>query len=148
MMDLLVFAALVMLAGFYVLAPLFRDPEKATSAEFLPETELDRLLERKSVIYRNIKDLQFEHSMGRLSDTDFHRLDADYKNDAALLLQRLDQLGASSGLDEAMEKEIAARKSKLYGSDAALSGENPRCPSCGAEIAPGKKFCADCGKRL
>ena len=78
------------------------------------ETELDRLLDRKAVIYRNLKDLNFEHAMGRLSDADFHRLEADYKNDAALLLQKLDQLGDSKDLDNAIEKNIAARKATLF----------------------------------
>ena len=115
-------AALVLLAGGYVLLPLFREPKAALDIDLLAETELDRLLDRKTVIYRNLKDLEFEYAMGRLSDADFHRLEADYKNDAAIILAKLDQLGASEGLDEAMEKDIAARKAKLF---AASSGRAP-----------------------
>jgi hypothetical protein len=84
--------------------------------------------------------------MGRLTDADYHRLEADYKNDAALILQKLDQLGASADLDNAIEKDIAARKDAL--SVPQPDRKTPRCPACGAEIVPGKKYCADCGKRL
>jgi hypothetical protein len=141
-------AALVAIAGFYVLMPLFAESKTAIDIELLAETELDRLLDRKAVIYRNLKDLDFEHAMGRLSDADHGSLEADYKNDAAILLQKLDQLGASEGLDETIEKDIAARKAKLFASSSAQPKEAARCPSCGAEIIPGKKFCADCGKRI
>ena len=141
-------AALVAIAGFYVLMPLFAESKAAIDIELLAETELDRLLDRKAVIYRNLKDLDFEHEMGRLSDADFNRLDADYKNDAAILIQKLDQLGASEDLDEEIEKEIAARKAKLFASASAPSKEAPHCPSCGAALIPGKKFCADCGTQI
>jgi len=141
-------AAVAVIAAFFVLVPLLSEPKASVDIELLAETELDRLLARKAVIYHNLKDLDFEHSMGRLSEEDYYRLEADYKNDAALLLQKLDQLGASEGLDEAIEKEIAARKAKLYAPASVQTKETLRCPSCGAELVRGKKFCADCGKKL
>jgi hypothetical protein len=141
-------AMVTVLAGAYVVLPLFRDSKTATDVDLLPETELDRLMDRKSVIYRNIKDLEFEHAMGRLSDADFRRLEADYKNEAAALLAKLDQLGASENLDETIERDIASRKAKLFPAGSARGKELPRCPACGAEVVAGKKFCADCGQRL
>jgi hypothetical protein len=142
----LVCAALVMLAGCYVLSPLFRETKEAKGLDLPDETELDRLLDRKAVIYRSLKDLNFEHAMGRLTDADYHRLEADYKNDAALLLQKMDQLGDSKDLDDAIEKNIAARKAALFAPEPDRKARS--CPSCGMEIVPGKKYCADCGKRL
>ena len=141
-------AALVLLAGAYVLMPLFSEPKTASDIDLLAETELDRLLHRKAVIYRNLKDLEFEYAMGRLTEADFHRLEADYKNDAAGILAKLDQLGASEGLDEAIEKEIASRKAKLFGPASTQAQKALRCPSCGSEVVAGKKFCADCGQRI
>jgi rRNA maturation endonuclease Nob1 len=140
--------ALVALAGFYVVMPLFKDPESNLDIELLSETELDRLLDRKAVIYSQLRDLEFEHKMGRLSDADFRQLDAAYKNEAAAILQGLDQLNASENLDAAIEKDIAARKVKSYGSVSTRTEGSPRCPLCGAEIISGKKYCADCGHRL
>jgi len=139
-------AALAIVAGGYVLYPLFREPKGEQETDLPDEMELDRLLDRKAVIYRSIKDLEFEHAMGRLSDADYRRLEADYKNDAAIILQKLDQLGASEDLDKAIEKDLAARK----GAPVAPQPDRKtlRCPACGAEVVPGKKYCADCGKRL
>ena len=131
----------VLIAGVYVLLPLFRGGSDTLDVELLSETELDRLLDRKAVVYKNLMDLELEYKMGRLSEADFKRLDAGYKQEAALILQEMEKLGSSGGLDAAIEKDISALKAKP-GADLL------RCPSCGAEVAAGKKFCADCGYRL
>ena len=132
---------LVAFAGVYILLPLFKGGDNNLDVELLGETELDRLLDRKGVVYKNLMDLELEYKMGRLSDADFRRLDAGYKQEAALILQEIDKLGSSENLDAAIEKDISARKAK--------AGADPlRCPSCGAQIVAGKKYCADCGHRL
>jgi hypothetical protein len=131
-------AALVMLAGFYVLTPLFKESKGNLEAELWMETDLDRLLDRKAVIYGNLKDLEFEYKMGRLSETDFSGLEAAYKKEAAAILQQADHLGSESDLDKAVERETPARKIPAAA----------HCPSCGAEVIAGKKFCADCGRSL
>jgi hypothetical protein len=138
----------VILAGFFVLAPLFKEPKGNLEMELLAETESDRLLNRKAVLYGSLKDLELEYAMGRLSDADFHELATGYKNEAAAILQRLDQLGESQNPDSATEKKMALRKSKRHDSSAKEARDSSRCPSCGAQIIPGKKFCADCGRRF
>ncbi len=143
MLIIIACTAVVLLAGVYVLAPLFREPRGNLAVELLAETELDRLLNRKAVVYGNLKDLEFEYKMGRLGDADFQRLEAGYKQEAAVILQKLDQLGVDTDVDEAIEKEVAARKSGRAGTTAA-----GKCPACGADLISGKKFCADCGRRL
>jgi hypothetical protein len=136
---------LTTLAAIYVLMPLFREPKGNLEVELLAETELDRLLNRKAVIYSNLKDLEFEHKMGRFGDADFHRLEGGFKSEAAELLHKLDQLGIEKNLEENIEKDIADRKARLTSAkkpDAAV------CPACGAGLTPGKQFCADCGHRV
>ena len=132
---------LVVLAGAYVLLPLFRGGSNSLDVELLAETELDRLLDRKGVVYKNLIDLELEYKMGRLSEADFRRLDASYKQEAALILQEIDKTVSSENLDAAIEKDISARKAKT-------AAEPLRCPSCGAQVVAGKKYCADCGHRL
>lgn len=141
-------AGVVILAGFYVLMPLFRETKDRLDVDLLAETELDRLFDRKAVIYRNLQDLGFEYSMGRLSETDYQRLETEYKNEAAAILQKLDQLDAAGNLDEAIEKDIDSRKAVLFSSDPKPPLISRLCPSCGAEVIQGKKFCADCGYRI
>jgi hypothetical protein len=142
-MLILACALMVALAGVYVLMPLFREPKGNLEAELLAETELDRLLARKATVYSNLKELEFEYKMGRLGDADFKRLEAGYRAEAAVVLQKLDELGVAEELDEKIEKEVAVRKSRLH-----AAGEGVTCPACGVSLIPGKKFCADCGHKL
>jgi hypothetical protein len=118
-------AALVMASGLFVLSPLFGKEKEMLDPGSSGETELERLQDRKSIIYRNIKDLEFEYRMGRLSDPDFKQHEAEYKSEAAIILQEMEKLGVTEEQDK-----------------------NLKCPACGAEIMPGKKFCADCGHKL
>jgi hypothetical protein len=136
---------LFVIAGVYVLTPLFKEPEGNLEVELLAETELDRLLARKAMVYSNLKDLEFEYKMGRLSDGDFGRLQSSYKSEAAIILQKLDRLGVAKDLDETIERDVAARKTMLFPGTA---GESRRCPSCGSESPADKKYCADCGGKL
>jgi hypothetical protein len=140
--------AVVVLAGFCVLTPLFKEPEGNLEMEFLAETEEDRLLNRKTILYGSLKDLELEYAMGRLSDADFHQLTTGYKNEVAAILQRLDQLGDTHNPNDATEQKMALGKSKQQSSGAKEARDSSRCPSCGAQIIPGKKFCADCGRRF
>ena len=141
---------LVLGAGAFVLVPLFKEPKGNLDVELLAETELDRLLNRKAVVYSNLKELEFEYKLGRLADGDYRRLEAGYKSEAALVLQQLDALGVEKNLDETLERDVAARRGKRPGGGAGKGAaqEAVQCPSCGAETPRGKRFCADCGHRL
>jgi hypothetical protein len=147
-MLILACSILVLLAGFYALLPLFRDSGGNLEAELLTETELDRLLHRKTVIYSTLKDLEFEYKVGRLVREDFHQLESGYKAEAAKVLQKLDQLGADVEMDEAIEREIAARKAEMFSPGESQKDLSSRCQFCGAKLIPGKRFCADCGKAI
>lgn len=104
-------------AALYVLMPLFRESKGNLEVELLAETDLDRLLNRKAVIYSNLKDLEFEHRMGRLGEADFHRLEGSFKAEAAEILHKLDSLGAEQNLDEGIERAIAERRARLADRD-------------------------------
>ena len=120
-MLLVACSAVVILMGMYVLMPLFREDTGDLDIELLAETELDRLLNRKAIVY---------------------------KNEAADILQKLEYSAASDDLDDMIEKEIASRKSRLAASGSKDEGARSLCPSCGSEVISGKKFCADCGHPL
>ena len=141
-------AALTLVTAIFVLRPLFRGADNGLDILLMAETEADRLVDRKAAIYVNLKDLALEHAMGRLSDDDFHRLEAGYKADAAVILQKLEAIDASEDLEARIEKEIASRKKEQPVVKPAPEAVNTLCPYCGAETIAGKNFCADCGHEL
>jgi len=146
-------AALTVVAGIYVLVPLFKGTENRLDVELMAETEMDRLLDRKASIYRNLKDLTLEYKMGRLSDLDFRQLEADYKKDAAAILQELENLEGSL-VTPADTTDASPGSTAVRDTDSPNTKNNKTpvgaiaCPSCGAESLPGKKFCGDCGHTL
>ncbi|MEJ2111146.1 MAG: hypothetical protein P8Z37_14790 [Acidobacteriota bacterium] len=139
-------AILTVAAGLFVLSPLFRGFSSSLDIELMAETDIDRLMDRKEAIYRNIKDLTLEYKMGRLAVEDFRQLEADYKKDAAAVLQQLEKLLGSGSPEEEMEKEIASRKGRS--GNLKVPEDSAKCPSCGVDLIPGKKFCADCGYKV
>ena len=139
---------LVLLAAGFVLKPLFGESKRVWNIELVTESEWEHQLNRKAAVYGNLKDLEFEYKMGRLSDPDFQQLSAAYKNEAADILKSLDQLKIYKNIDAEIEKDIALRKSGLFGSKLKDRNAPACCPACGAKTLSGKKFCADCGARL
>jgi hypothetical protein len=139
---------LVLVSGAYVLAPLFREPKGNIEAELLAETPLDRLMGRKAVLLRNLKDLEHELKMGRLAEADYRRLESEYRSEASSIFQSLDELGVGEDFDEGLKRAVAERKARLFSASSARSPEAGQCPHCGAETVPGKNFCPDCGGRL
>jgi len=142
-------AILALGAGVFVLTPLFKEPKGNLEVELLAETELDRLLNRKAIVYSNLKDLEFEYKLGRLSEGDFQRLEAGYKSEASQILLQLDAIGVEKNLDEVLERDVAARRARRNPPTGRDAGhEAARCPACGAQTPRGKRYCGDCGHRL
>ena len=56
------------------------------------QTSLKRLLRRKETVYENIKDLDFEYKMGKLSDEDYQGLRSDYEQQAFKLMREIEQI--------------------------------------------------------
>jgi len=56
------------------------------------QTSLKRLLRKKETVYENIKDLDFEYKMGKLSDDDYQGLRSDYEQQAFALMREIEQI--------------------------------------------------------
>jgi hypothetical protein len=66
--------------------PFFGDLEGGS------QTSLKRLLRKKETVYENIKDLDFEYKMGKLSDEDYQGLRSDYEQQAFTLMREIEQI--------------------------------------------------------
>ena len=82
-----------LVTAFYVFRPLL----STNTGPFLVDidsqsTSLKRLLRRKETIYENIKDLDFEYKMGKLSDEDYQRLHQDYLREAYGVVSRIESI--------------------------------------------------------
>ena len=77
----------------FVLWPLFGRDRRARTFLPLPPDRRQELSEDKHVALAAIRELEFEHAAGHVSDTDFAELRARYEGEAAAILTELDRLG-------------------------------------------------------
>ena len=99
-----------------------------------PVSPFERLDERKVAIYENLRDLQFEYRLGKLSDQDYQSTKKGLQKELAAVLADVDLLKAQLS---------APRSSPPPRKPAGFV-----CPSCGAAFHMDIKFCGMCGKPM
>ena len=104
-----------------------------------PVSPTRHLDERKAAIYENLRDLQFEYRVGKLSDADYQQ--------TKLALQK--ELGA---VVAETERVLAGKPATTAAPAAAVKSVSKKagftCPHCGAEFSEAMKFCGACGKEM
>jgi len=126
-------SAVVLVVAAAVLFTLFVRKQDLPAPEPLSPTR--HLEERKAAIYENLRDLQFEYRVGKLSDADYQQTKLGLQKELAGVIAQIEQV----------EKPPVA---------AAAAAPLPKphsgfvCPSCGAKFAKPMKFCGECGKAM
>ena len=90
-MTLLFLTALGAVVVGFVLLPVFSRGTEPEPLERLtePEREFKRLGEKKDQILAAIKDLEFEHRAGKLSDADYEKVRAHELSQVAGIMARM-----------------------------------------------------------
>src|SRR5579871_2543820 len=111
-----------------------------------PESPFQHLDERKAAIYENLRDLQFEYRLGKLSDEDYQSTKRDLQKELAVVLSEVDKL--KSHLNGApLERPTAANATVAKPAVAPVRGAFA-CAFCGARFEKELKFCGECGKPM
>lgn len=103
--------------------------------EVQPISPFQHLDERKAAIYENLRDLQFEYRVGKLSDQDYQQTKLDLQKELAAVLAEIDKVKQSLGAQPVVRATTTAPKKFV-------------CPSCNAEFPTSLKFCGECGKPM
>ena len=106
-----------------------------------PVSPFAHLDERKAAIYENLRDLQFEYRVGKLSDEDYQSTKRDLQKDLAAVLAEVDRV--KNGLPVAAPPAPAAPPAAASPKPAGFA-----CESCGATFEKPLKFCGECGKPM
>jgi hypothetical protein len=114
-------------------------------AKDLPEPEpvspFTHLDERKAAIYENLRDLQFEYRVGKLSDHDYQQTKQDLQKELAGVLAEVDRLKNELGVQAQVQPVAAKPKAKA-------KFDANTCPHCNAHFDKPLKFCGECGKPM
>src|SRR3569832_344105 len=68
-----------------------------------PVSPFAHLDERKAAIYENLRDLQFEYRVGKLSDADYQATKKDLQKDLAQVMAEVDRIKESLGVQAAVK---------------------------------------------
>lgn len=114
----------------------------------LPEPEpvspFQHLDETKARIYENLRDLQFEYRLGKLSDEDYQKTKADLQKELTRAMAEIDKIKAALG-----QAPVAARAAaEAIPAQAPAPAASTACPHCGAKFEKALKFCGECGKPM
>jgi hypothetical protein len=99
----------------------------------VPESPFKHLEERKAAIYENLRDLQFEYRLDKLSDEDYQATKLELQKDLAQVMAETDRIKGELGMPA---KPVVAAKPKN------------QCPHCNAVFPSPLKFCGECGKPM
>ena len=105
-----------------------------------PESPFQHLDDRKAAIYENLRDLQFEYRLGKLSDEDYQNTKRDLQKELAGVLAEVDRLKLQLGVNGAVPPPVVVPKP--------VKATGLMCPSCGAKFEKELKFCGECGKPM
>lgn len=105
-----------------------------------PESPFQHLDERKAAIYENLRDLQFEYRLGKLSDEDYQSTKRDLQKELAGVLAEVDKVKLQLGVNGAVPPPAPAPKP--------VKALGTVCPACGAKFEKELKFCGECGKPM
>lgn len=150
LLSLVIFAAAVVgAAALRTLRPFLGGPEGSTVP--LVAGRARAAVEReKALVLRSIKELEFDHAMGKVSDQDFAEMGLRLRTRAAGLMRQLD---AGAAYATEIEQELARRLAAATPTGTAAShagdaGAGRFCTQCGSPSAGGARFCGQCGHRL
>src|SRR5207245_9675048 len=71
-------------------------PDPADSAPH--RSHLDQLMERRDIIYENLRDLKFEYRTGKFAEEDYEQMKQTLEAEAALVLAEIERGTESPGM--------------------------------------------------
>lgn len=142
--SILLAIALCLLVAAFIARPFI---EKA-----LPQGEAARasdLITQREAVLIELRDLDFDHTTGKLAEDDYQTQRARLVARGAEILKALDQLPSAapqtsiaSPFDDEIERQVAERRQKLATTTVTT------CPNCHKPIQPNDNFCPSCGAKL
>lgn len=128
---------IVVASALYIAWPLLKEGSGADPTE--QRSEASALAREKDAALEAIREVDFDHRVGKMSDEDHAKLRADLEQRA---------LAALAALDERGQDEPGLRAIAGHASSTGTDGGGGFCPDCGNRFKREARFCMGCGKKL
>ena len=142
----MVLTVAVLVAIGAMLFTLFIRPQDVPDAP--PVSPTAHLEERKAQIYENLRDLQFEFRVGKLSDADYQKTKLDLQRELAKVLAEIDAIVAAQPKPVQPRPAQPPAKAAAATAESKASSNGNLCKHCGARFQRPMKFCGECGKAM
>ena len=110
-MPLAIAIVIVLLAFAAIAYPLVRRTRRRAAPEVTTASDIQRILDSRDTLLRALRDLDYDKSLGNLSDNDYQLLRADYEQEAVEIYKALD---ARAGiLPDAIEREVKRARKEI-----------------------------------
>jgi hypothetical protein len=106
------------------------------------------LQREKDELLAAIRELRFEHELGKVSDADLARLEQRYRTRARDVLRELDEQIAPHRARAAQLLEQASSSSALAPAASQPVTTDASCAHCGTANDADAQFCKKCGRRM
>ena len=166
--TLTIILSLVLVGGTLalVLYPLWRQPQTRPARDASGRTA-EELEARYQASLAAIRDLMFDHEMGKVTQEDYDHLLTKSKLEAAQIRRQIDQMSQNEvdvdpNIDAEIEKLVTQLKTSPANENESLLKEVDKeieilkhaqhdtltCPNCGSIAQVGDAFCSSCGQSL
>ncbi len=148
--SLLALAA-VIVVGIFIAQPFFAPRGGGEGGGGAGGAALRRragLLAERNRLYAAIRELDFDHSVDKVSDEEYAQQRYRLVAQGVEVLQQLDALPEPDAEEDPLEQLIAAARSGGPLPATAAPAGASFCPQCGQRAQPGDRFCAACGAAL
>ena len=152
MLGYVILFGLLIGVSYWIIHPLLQEDPRQNGFTPQPTDVLKELKNKKDGAYAAIKELEFDVSMGKLTDEDFQILKRQYTQEAVVYMQEIDKLeapqaGFSKPADTVAEEENEQGVTAI-GNPKSAKRKFIYCTSCGEKSAVASQFCAACGSNL
>jgi hypothetical protein len=135
--------ALVGLAVLRTVRPLVTSHEDRTA--MVGERTRAALEREKMLALRALKELEFDRSMGKVSEDDFREMSTRLRVRATRLIKQLD---AGASYRSRIEADLAKRLGEKEAEKTAAPASVRTCAACSTPNQSDAKFCKECGAKL
>ena len=128
---------IVLIVGGLLLQPILNKKQKLNIENEERENAVNELQREKRALFREIKDIELDFQMGKISESDFDELTTSYRGKAIEAMKRLNSLTG------------VKKKPVLQPDFKVPAGERAGfCIECGTPLLSKAEYCGFCGQEV
>ncbi len=134
--------------AFHAAQALVKDAPTVEAGAIVTGKRRKELEREKQSLLKALKELDFDHQMGKVSDKDFADIGATYRARAIRVMRQLDDAGRDYETMIAAEVGKRAKSTVESPQSTVATPDMDKCGKCGTRNDSDAEFCKKCGGKL